>query len=83
MTPEIPYLAAGIVAVVGGARREGAFPKNGIRALIATAILVLIASATAGTKAAPLVRAVGLALLLAAVLAAGKTLPAAKKSGKG
>lgn len=74
MGPELPYLAAGIVALITGVRREGGFPSNGIPAVIATAVLVLIASATANTKAAPLIRAIGLALLVTAAMGFGRTL---------
>jgi hypothetical protein len=65
-TPELPYLAAGVVALIGGAKREGRFPDNGLKAVIATVVLVLIASATQGSKIAPLVRAIGLVVLLGA-----------------
>lgn len=67
MRPELPYLGAGAVALIGGARTEGGFPRDGMRSIIATAILVLIASATSETRAAPLVKALGLLLLLAAI----------------
>lgn len=70
MNPEMPYLAAGAVAIIGGVRREGHFPHNGLNAVIATVVLVIVASATANTRIAPLVRAIGLALLLSAVIAA-------------
>lgn len=83
MAPELPFLAAGAVALVGGARREGKFPANGIKALVATAILVLIASATANTSAAPLVRALGLITLLGAVFGAARTLSPAKDKSNG
>jgi hypothetical protein len=67
MRPELPFLAAGAVAIVGGTKREGKFPANGMQALIATVVLVVAASATANTRIAPLVHAVGLLLLMAAV----------------
>jgi peptidoglycan/LPS O-acetylase OafA/YrhL len=57
------------VSIGGGVAREHAWPKNGTPALIATIALVIIASATDGTKIAPLVRAMGLLVLLAAVIA--------------
>lgn len=78
MAPEFPYLAAGIVAVITGVRREGKFPDNGIKAIIATAILVLIASASARTQLAPLVRALGIALLISAFFGLGRTLDSKK-----
>lgn len=72
MRPEMPFLAAGSVALIGGARREKRFPKSGIPAVVGTVVLVIIASATAGTRVAPLVRAIGLLLLMAAVFSATK-----------
>jgi peptidoglycan/LPS O-acetylase OafA/YrhL len=68
--PEMPYLAAGAVAIAGGTAKQGHFPSNGISALTATAVVVVLASATAGTKVAPIVRAIGLLLLMATVMAA-------------
>ena len=70
MSPEMPYLAAGAVSIVGGIAREKRFPSHGLNAIIGTVVLVLFASMTAGTKVAPLVRAIGLLLLMAAVIAA-------------
>jgi hypothetical protein len=67
MRPELPFLAAGAIAIVGGTKREGKFPVNGMQALIATVVLVVAASATANTRIAPLVHAIGLLLLMAAV----------------
>ena len=72
MNPEIPFLAAGAIAIIGGTRREGHFPNKGLEGVIATVVLVIFASATKGTKIAPLVHAVGLLLLMAAVFAATK-----------
>jgi hypothetical protein len=73
VNPELPYLAAGLITILGGVRKEKRFPANGVRAIIGTLVLVLAASATTGSKAAPVVRAVGLLFLLAAVFA---TVPA-------
>lgn len=70
MRPEMPYLAAGMVALAGGVARERSFPKEGMTAVIGTVALVIIASATAETPVAPLVRAIGLLFLMAAVMAA-------------
>ena len=53
MRPEIPFLAAGAVAIVGGTRREGHFPANGLNAVVGTVTLVIVASATANTRVAP------------------------------
>ncbi len=70
MRPEMPFLTAGAVALIGGVKREGGFPSNGVTAVVATVALVIVASATSGTKLAPVVRAVGLLVLLAAVMSA-------------
>lgn len=73
MRPELPFLAAGSVAIVGGAVKEHKWPTNGINAVIGTVVLVLVASATAETRFASLVRAVGLLLLLTSIMAAVTT----------
>lgn len=80
MGPELPYLGAGIVSIVGGAIREKKWPANTAQSLVGTVVLVIAASATAETRIAPLVRAIGMLLLLAAVLAAVQS--TYKKSGK-
>ncbi len=72
MRPELPYLAAGAVAVIGGAIKEKKWPDNTAKAVIGTVVLVVAASATTGTRVGPLVHAVGLLLLLASVMAAVK-----------
>lgn len=69
MAPEFPFLAAGAIAIVGGYRREGQFPKDGMRAVLATIVLVLIASATTNSRFAPLVRAFGFLVLLGSTYA--------------
>ena len=72
MRPELPYLAAGAATVIGGAIAEKGWPKNTVRSAIGTVVLVVVASATTGTRVAPLVHAIGLLLLLTAVMAAVK-----------
>jgi hypothetical protein len=79
MRPELPFLAAGAVSVIGGAIHEGKWPDNTGRAVLGTVVLVLAASASANTRVAPLVQAVGLLLLLTSVMAAAKTARAKKK----
>lgn len=79
MNPELPYLAAGGVAIAGGAIAEKKWPSNGIKALVGTVILVVVASATAESKAAPLVHAIGLLLLLTSVMAATNQIRKTKK----
>lgn len=72
MRPELPFLAAGAVSVVGGAIQQKKWPDNTARSVIGTVVLVVVASATTGTRIAPLVHAIGLLLLLASVMAAVK-----------
>ena len=72
MSPELPYLAAGTVAVIGGTRKAGKFPPNGLTAVVGTVVLVIVASATGNTRFAPLVNAIGLLLLMASVYGAAK-----------
>ncbi len=79
MRPEMPYLAAGAVSIIGGAIREKGWPKDTTWSLIGTVVLVVVASATATTRFAPLVRAIGFLLLLASVMAAVR---AAQKKAK-
>ena len=67
--PELPYLAAGTVAVIGATVRDGKLPDITVPA-IGTVVLVLIASATADSRIAPLVRAFGYLLLLTATITA-------------
>jgi hypothetical protein len=73
MSPELPFLAAGAVAVIGGAIRDKKWPTNANKAIIGTVVVTLLASATSDTPIAPLVHALGLLVLLAAGLAAIKT----------
>lgn len=79
MRPELPFLAAGAVSVIGGAIEKGAWPDNIARSLIGTVVLVVVASATADTRFAPLVRAIGLLLLLTAIMAAVRAAQKGKK----
>ena len=80
MRPELPFLAAGAVAIAGGTVRERKWPSEGGRAILGTLALVIVASATANTRIAPLVRAIGLLLLLASVMA---SVPAFQTKPKG
>lgn len=70
MRPEMPFLAAGAIAIVGGVRKHKGMPPELMKSAIGTVALVILASATADSPIAPLVRAIGLLLLLAAVVAA-------------
>lgn len=69
MRPELPYVAATGVAVVGATMRDGHIPPLS-RAVVGLVALILVASATTGTKIAPLVHAFGLLVLLVTVMAA-------------
>jgi hypothetical protein len=80
--PELPYLAAGSVAIAGGMAREKTWPSNGAKALMATMIVVVIASATSNTSVAPLVRAIGLLVLLTSVMASVPVFMANQKKEK-
>jgi peptidoglycan/LPS O-acetylase OafA/YrhL len=79
MRPELPYLAAGAVAIAGGFVRERGWPAEGTGALVGTLALVVVASATSGSDFAPLVRALGLLLLMVAVMTAVPAFQAAQK----
>ncbi len=78
MRPELPFLAAGTIALGAGFVREGGWPAKGAEAVIGTLALVIVASATSGSPVAPLVRAFGLLLLMVAVFAAVPAFQAAK-----
>jgi hypothetical protein len=80
--PELPYLAAGAVSIVGGARRANGWPATGGRVIIATIVLVIVASASNNSKIAPLVHAFGILLLLVAVMATVNAELTSKKKGK-
>lgn len=73
MRPEMPFLAAGTVSIIGGAIKEKKWPKHTVRAIIGTVLLVLAASASTGTRVGPLVHAIGLLFLLASIMAAVRT----------
>ena len=65
-TPELPFIGAGVVALVGGIKREGKFPEKGVIAVVGTVLLILAASATANTRIAPAVHAFGILVLIGA-----------------
>ena len=79
MSPEFPFIASGVLLLIGGAARNGGFPQDAIKSLAGTAVLALVASATNGTKIAPVVRALGLLYLLTVGMATIKALDSAKK----
>lgn len=78
MKPELPFLAAGAVAIAGGAIAEHHWPTNANKAIIGTVVLVVVASATTNTRAASLVHAFGMLTLIVAFLAAGKQVQESK-----
>ncbi len=67
--PELPYLAAGAVAVLGATIRDHKLPEL-TTPVIGTIGLVIVASATANSRIAPLVSALGYMLLLTTSMAA-------------
>ena len=73
MRPEMPFIAAGAIALGTGVARDGRFPDEGVNAIMGTVGLMIVASATEGTSIAPLIRAIGLLLLLSSVMAAVNT----------
>lgn len=73
MAPETPFFASGALLLGAGIARTGGFPQDTLKAVLAVLALALIASATANTKAAPVVRAIGLLFLLASGMAAIRT----------
>jgi len=80
--PELPFLAAGAVAITGGAIKEHGWPSNATNAVIGTVVLTVVASASANSRIGPLVHAIGLLLLLGSVMAATTSVQNAKKKGK-
>jgi hypothetical protein len=68
--PELPFLAAGAIAIIGGTIRERKIPSNTVRALVGTGVLTLVAATTSETKLAPLVHAIGMLLVLGVTIAA-------------
>ncbi len=79
MRPELPFLAAGAIAITGGAIKEHKWPSNATNAVIGTIVLTVAASASANSRFAPLVQAIGLLLLLTSVMATVTAVQNAKK----
>ncbi len=73
MSPETPFFASGALLFLAGVARGKAVTQNVMVAMFAVLGLAVVASATANTPVAPLVRAIGLLFLLtsgsAAILA--------------
>jgi hypothetical protein len=81
MASEVPFLIAGTVAVVGGFAREGHWPANGTKAVMATGAMVLVASVADRTALEPFVAALGWLAVFGAVYAATPALTARKRKG--
>lgn len=79
--PELPFLAASGIAVAGSTMAHGKLPDL-TRVMIGTIVCVLVASASGGTKVAPLVHAFGMLVLLVSVIAATNSVIQSKKKGK-
>lgn len=67
--PEVPYALTGAIALLAGFIREKGWPKEGYKATLAEFLLVTMASATRGTKIAPIVATVGWIHFMAVVYA--------------
>jgi hypothetical protein len=79
MSPELPYLAAGGVAIVGATYRDGKLPDL-MRPVVGIVACVLVASAFGETKLGPLVQAFGMLVLLVTVMAATNSVLAKRKA---
>ena len=75
----LPYLGAGVLAIVAGAIRKKDWPDNTLKSTLATVALMLIAGVASQTKLAPLVKAIGMLLFFAAGMAAVRAGYEAKK----
>ena len=72
MSPELPYLAAGTLSLIAHTKAAGHLPSTALKTATATVVLVIVASATSGSKLGPLMHAIGLLLLMGAVFQFGK-----------
>jgi hypothetical protein len=75
------FLAAGTLSVVGGAVRDGAWPDNGTKAVVATSGLVLVSSALSHTPARPVVESLAWLFLLVIIMATVPGLRTAQRKG--
>lgn len=62
-------LTAGTLSLIGNGVRSGGFPENGVGIIAATSVLAFIAAMSKSTPFAPVMRAMAVLLLLAAVYA--------------
>ena len=80
--PEMPYLAIGAIAVAGATIKNDKVPGLTLPA-IGTIGLVIVTSASAGTRVEPLVTAIGHLLLISVIIATVNVVRNnAKKKGK-
>jgi hypothetical protein len=77
--PAMVVLGAGSLALAGEFAKEGGFPKDGPKAIIATVGLVIVFSVAANTPLEPLASALAWLILLGAVYAAVPAFQAGKK----
>ena len=78
--PELPYLAIGFVAVAGATIRDNKVPDLTLPA-IGTIGLVVVTSASTGTRYEPLVTAIGHLLLLSVIIATVNVVRTKAKKG--
>jgi hypothetical protein len=69
MNAETPYAAAGLITLASYSAKERNWPAAGHRIILATIILIIVASASNNTVIAPLVKAVGYLVLISSVIA--------------
>lgn len=81
--PEAPFILAAALVVIASVAKGGKYPPHMMRAVLGTVVLAMFASATDGTKAAPVVRAIGLLFLLSAGMAAIVTIDKANSLRRG
>jgi hypothetical protein len=81
MAPEMLFLTATGVALIGAARAQGQWPDGGLKAVVAGAVLVVFASAMAGTQLEPLAKAFGWLTLIAAIYGAVRASRSSTRSG--
>lgn len=78
--PELPFLTAGAIAIVGGSIKNHGWPPSAPKAIIGTVVLVIAASATADSPIAPVVHALGVLLVVASLMAAVNAVQSSKKA---
>lgn len=79
--PEMPYLAIGAIAVAGATIKNDKVPDLTLPA-IGTIGLVIVTSASAGTRVEPLVTAIGHLLLISVIIATVNVVRTKAKKGK-